>query len=384
MHNLRIRILHKLPTPYNDLLFRELSLAPEIDLKVHHLWKHASNRPWSVTLGEGYANRYMRPVAGIDWPFLREAIREKDALFIIGDWAHGPAIAALVVRVLLGYPVSVWADTPQEQLARPWPKRPLRRCFLRWLLRHLDIVFATGVPGVRTVCEMGAISDRVENLPCYVDLTAREKWAATSNSQERRNDLRQLVGCSEDALVVLMSGQCTTKKAFDVGLRAVAKVAERGTAKIGVLVAGTGPELATLKDIAAALGLEGRVAFLGWLNPQQMDDAYGAADVLLHPARYDPFPLVILEAMAWGLVVVGTKVCGSIEDRVDDGRNGFAVPPEDTEAMAAILQSLASDRQRRQEIGAKARLRAEAWPVERGVETIVQAARRVIAERQDR
>jgi glycosyltransferase involved in cell wall biosynthesis len=84
---------------------------------------------------------------------------------------------------------------------------------------------------------------------------------------------------------------------------------------------------------------------------------YQAADVYVHPARADTFPLMVLEALACGTPVIGTAVggvpeqissagfiAGSVGDSVRDGATGAVVPAGDAAALAAAIESFfASD-----------------------------------------
>jgi glycosyltransferase involved in cell wall biosynthesis len=79
-------------------------------------------------------------------------------------------------------------------------------------------------------------------------------------------------------------------------------------------------------------------------------------DVLVQPSRADNLPLAVLEAMAAGLPVVGARV-GGIPELVLDGETGIVVPPEDAQALAAALDSLARDRGRLAELGRRGRER---------------------------
>jgi glycosyltransferase involved in cell wall biosynthesis len=81
-------------------------------------------------------------------------------------------------------------------------------------------------------------------------------------------------------------------------------------------------------------------------------------DVLVQPSRADNLPLAILEAMAAGLPVIGTRV-GGIPELVVDGETGLLVEPERPEELAAALDSLAADRERRVELGRRGRERVQ-------------------------
>jgi glycosyltransferase involved in cell wall biosynthesis len=85
-------------------------------------------------------------------------------------------------------------------------------------------------------------------------------------------------------------------------------------------------------------------------------DPLASIDVLVQPSRADNLPLAILEAMAAGLPVIGTRV-GGIPELVVDGETGLLVDPERPEELAAALDSVAADPERRLELGRRGRER---------------------------
>jgi alpha-maltose-1-phosphate synthase len=89
-----------------------------------------------------------------------------------------------------------------------------------------------------------------------------------------------------------------------------------------------------------------------------MRGAFASIDVLVQPSRADTLPLSVLEAMAAGLPVIGTRV-GGIPEEVEDGVTGLVVEGESPEALAAALDSLAGNAERRRELGEAGRSRAE-------------------------
>lgn len=89
-----------------------------------------------------------------------------------------------------------------------------------------------------------------------------------------------------------------------------------------------------------------------------IDDLYSRAAVFVVPSHFDPLPLVLLEAMAYGLPTVSTPSCG-IPEVLLDGVTGFLVPIGDVDALAARLTELLLDPERAQEMGKAGRARVE-------------------------
>jgi glycosyltransferase involved in cell wall biosynthesis len=109
---------------------------------------------------------------------------------------------------------------------------------------------------------------------------------------------------------------------------------------VQLLVVGSPVQIDRFKAMATALGIRGRVHFLGTL--QDLGPAYVAANVLAHPTLEDSFAMVVLEAMAHGLPVVvsGPAHCG-ISAQLTDGVNALLlVNPQDADALRQALQSV--------------------------------------------
>lgn len=113
--------------------------------------------------------------------------------------------------------------------------------------------------------------------------------------------------------------------------------------------------LGELVDELTASGVE--VARPGHLSRREIPDVLRASDIHVVPSRWDePCPLTVLEGMASGLAVVVTAV-GGMPELIGDA--GVMVPREDEAALADALVDLVASPARREELGRRARLRAE-------------------------
>jgi len=136
-------------------------------------------------------------------------------------------------------------------------------------------------------------------------------------------------------------------------------------------VAGTGPDVETLRSLAAELGVSDSVRLLGWTEPDDHRALMKSADALIHPSPTpDPFPNAVLEGMAAGMVVFGSDVSGSALDRIDTGENGFIHRAGDVDDLAAQVAILLRDPGLASRMGPKAAARAAEWPLERGIQVI--------------
>lgn len=148
---------------------------------------------------------------------------------------------------------------------------------------------------------------------------------------------------------------------------------------VGLVVAGDGPYLATLRK-----RLEGLPAyFVGPQDDNRLTALYAGSDLLIFPSRTDTLAQVVLEAQASGLpALVSTE--GGAQEVMDDGVTGLALPAGDPARWAAEIDALLDDEPRRQRMGRTASQRAARCSVERTFEAFwdehVRAAREAAAK----
>ena len=107
-------------------------------------------------------------------------------------------------------------------------------------------------------------------------------------------------------------------------------------------VAGSGPELASLRALVASLGLAGAVEFAGRIDNTAMPALYLAADCALNTSTVDNMPISVLEAFASGVPMVSTAA-GGIPDLVADGVSGLLAPVGDDAALAQAVCRVLGD-----------------------------------------
>jgi glycosyltransferase involved in cell wall biosynthesis len=148
---------------------------------------------------------------------------------------------------------------------------------------------------------------------------------------------------------VVFAGRLVREKGLDVLIRAAREVDAE------FVICGDGRLLEPMRRLAARNGVAGRVAFRGWLGPEQLAEELANASVVVMPSRWpEPFGLVGIEALAAGRPVIASAT-GGIVDWLDDGVNGVCVAPGDTHELARALNGLLADPARQQAMGAAGR-----------------------------
>ena len=215
-----------------------------------------------------------------------------------------------------------------------------------------DLVIAATDDERRQLVELyGAVQDRVEVAPPGVD----HRVFAPGDRAAARRELR----LDPQRHVLLYVGRIQRLKGADLAVRTLAEL----DGDVSLLVVG-GPsgndgeaELASLRALAADLGLEGRVRFVPPQPHHLLMTYYQAADVCLVPSRTESFGLVALEAAACGTPVVAADV-GGLRSVVDDGHTGFLVEGRAPVDYAAPVDLLLSDLELARAMGTSALARS--------------------------
>ena len=120
---------------------------------------------------------------------------------------------------------------------------------------------------------------------------------------------------------------------------------------VSLTLVGDGKYRPALEELAAQLGVSGRITFTGWVSRQEMKMFYAESDVVVAPTlNVEPLGMVAIEAMSVGRPVIASRRGGFLETVVD-GATGILFEPGDHQALAWAVQRLAYDRNLRIEMG---------------------------------
>jgi len=193
------------------------------------------------------------------------------------------------------------------------------------------------------------------------------------SSPTQRQQLRQKYDYDQDTAIALFVGSGFQRKGLEQVLNALAINAQTNK-KWTLLVIGKDKNQAYFQKRCTQLGIAAQVHFLGVQTA--MHDWYGLADLLVHPAWYEPFGNIILEAMASGLGVICSENCGAAEF-MTSGKDGYIVQHHDDQQLAQCLAQCLVP-QHLQKLGQAARKTAEQYPTSRMIERFVAVYQKLL------
>jgi glycosyltransferase involved in cell wall biosynthesis len=171
---------------------------------------------------------------------------------------------------------------------------------------------------------------------------------------------REELGLPRDVFLAVTVGRLIKRKASD---RLLLALARPECSPVHMVVVGEGPELETLQDVAARLGVAGRVLFTGYVEEGRKWQILQCADAYVSASLHEGFGLVYLEAMAAGLPIVTTDHGGHL-DFLREGDTGYLVPAGDDATLARAIARLMADPGLRNRISEQNRARSASFTAE--------------------
>jgi glycosyltransferase involved in cell wall biosynthesis len=218
---------------------------------------------------------------------------------------------------------------------------------VRFTARHATIALATTAQTEERLRAIGCQS--IEILP-HAALDEQDVRKLQDVSERRAGPFR-----------IFSVGRMLHWKGFHLGLAAFAKLQE-AFPDSEYWIIGEGPEQAALKKLAGKLGVESSVTFLNQISRRAVLARIAECDVMLHPTLHDSSGWASVEAMACGRPVVCLDLAGpALQVDADNGCKVPAITPEQAiHDLAAALQMLASDPEKRLRMGRAARAKVTA------------------------
>lgn len=225
-----------------------------------------------------------------------------------------------------------------------WEPLPSRR---KEALVAADMVLAPSTyTAEKLQSAQGVAAGKIRILPWPVD-------ALMLRLSDRRSNLALPEGFPQGRVILTVGRWVAAEryKGADDMIRAMSQLLSSVPDARLVLV-GRGDDLPRLKDLAAELNLGASVRFFDRLSREQLAACYAHADLFALPSTGEGFGLVFLEAMAFGLPVVGAAA-GGVTDIIKDGVNGRLIPGKDTATLVRALDQLLRDGAVRTTLGKK-------------------------------
>jgi starch synthase len=284
------------------------------------------------------------------WSLQRELRRRGVGIILCQEYEYARFDVVTALGHLLGLPVFAtyqggnWQISRLEKLTRP---PAIRQC--------AGLIIGPNTEAARVQAEYRVAPDKIERLPNPLDLT---EWQPIPRAKAR-----EMLGLPLGARIAISHGRIDIfRKGLDLLLAAWSKLrAAHPDQDRRLILIGSGDDASKLRGM-----LDGRHdSSVLWIDRYIRDRPLmrrwlSAADVYVMASRHEGFPVAPLEAMACGLPVVATAVPGVVEIMGDQTPlPGIIAPIEDVSALASGLERLLDDIGLSQDLGFRARKRAQ-------------------------
>ena len=375
---------------YSSPIYQRLARDPRLEIMVAYCSMQGAQAgvdpgfgvevSWDTPLLEGYPwvhvpNRAPRPgigrFFGLFNPGLWKLIRDGkfDAVFVSGYFY---ATAWITIFAAKWYGVPILFTTEAHSL-RSWAtqskwKLRFKRLLVRRILSLGKVLLSVSSGAVEQLKALGFSKDRIVLSPYAVD----NAWWTARASEVNPAAVRRNWQIPVSARIVLF---CAKLQPWKGPLDLLEAFARANVPESYLVFAGDGPLRSRIEERARDHGISGRILFLGFVNQSQLPAVYRASDLLVLPSLYEPFGLVVNEAMLCGCPVAVSDRVGAKFDLVRQGENGCIFPAGDVDALAAVLTDILSDLDKRVRMSVAARTRMETWSPHEYVEGLVKAVK---------
>jgi glycosyltransferase involved in cell wall biosynthesis len=390
----RVLFVASHPVQYQAPLFRRLKAHPELDAKVAYCSLRGAEAgydpefeatvQWDVPLLEGYAWTHIpnrgsgaESFFGLRNPGLWELIRdgEFDAVVCYLIYARASFWISYLAARFSGAAFLFGTDAHSfaARDGRAW-KAAVKKVLWRRLFSLADQAMARSTRTRELLLAAGIPQNRITLVSSVVD----NEWWMTQSAGTDRAAVRASLHIPLNAPTILFCAKLQPwKRPMDV-LEAFGKLNQTQAV---LVFAGEGPLRQSLERRTEQMGLSSRVRFLGFVNQSRLPAVYAASDVMVLPSEYEPFGLVVNEALCCGCPVIASDRVGATQDLIRPLQTNFIFPCGDVENLAQALTEAFTEPALLKELGRRAVARMRTWSPEQYVAETVQAVRKAASDK---
>ena len=383
---LRVLAVSSHPVQYMTPIFRRMAKHPRLDLHVAYCslrGAEAGHDPefdtevkWDVPLLDGYEWTHVpnkgsgdEAFGGLNNPGIEKLIREGnfDAVACYTGYARKSFWIArkAAKKARAAFLFGADATSLDARDGSVW-KKWFKRAAWPLIFRMADQVIVPSSGTRELMRSLGIAEERITLTPYSVD---NDWWMAQAASVDRAAARRERgLGDGERAILICAKLQ-PWKRPMDL-LRAYAMARLENSR---LLFAGEGPQKAELAAEAERLGISDQVDFLGFVNQSALPALYKMVDLMVLPSAYEPFAVVVNEAMCCGCPVMVSDRVGAARDLVIPVTPDFVFPAGNVEALAEKLAESLRNPGRLQELKGAMTAHIKTWSPERNVDATVEA-----------
>lgn len=340
---MKIAVITSIKAPYRTLQFEEICKNKSIDMKVYYTKKGKEDRKWETIYSDKFKEIYLKNIKFFDRfgtlnTGLKDIVKSNDIIVLGGYEKPTYILLSLLCRLYKKKYIIIFDGICCSRLEYKENK-------FKWLLKNLVIKYSAAIWGNGTVSRryfnevFDYPTEKIYNQYLTVDGETIEKIGR--NRERIRIELRDKYGIESNEKVLHYSGRLVDVKNVENVVRAISEINNQ---KITLLITGDGVLRESLEKIAKELDV--KIVITGFIdNQEKLFEHYYLSDIFILPSKYEPWGLVVNEAMFAGLPVLVSNVCGCSLDLVANDKNGYIIDPLNINDISKKIKLLFEDSQ---------------------------------------
>ena len=294
---MKILFLSSIPSPYQIDFIRAMARESDIKISAYFLWNSKKNRNWKFDMDENMTVAGFGHKPADYLKFYRHVKKTRPEIIFIGGYRIPLFTLAVILARVNGIKVVLWLERPFERAGLfGW----LKRLYLKAKLKTPDAIIAIGGKAEKIYKKY---QRKTFNLPYSMDLEKYYKIERPSKAG--------------DGISFLFSGQFIERKNVLNLVKAFKSLRRRD---ITLNIIGSG-ELDG--QLAGEAEKDERVRILGFIDPAGLPGIFSGSDVFILPSYHDGWGLVVNEAMASAMPVIGTSRADAVHEFIRHKENGY-------------------------------------------------------------
>jgi glycosyltransferase involved in cell wall biosynthesis len=232
-----------------------------------------------------------------------------------------------------------------KEISYGYRLNPIYSLIIRSVLQLCDTHVLVSDAMIKYAHDAGSSNDKIAVIPNGIP---PRKFV----SEEKVNEVREKYGISPDEKILLTLSGMRPMKGLKYLLRAMPEILEENP-NTRLIMAAKGRYMTYLKSLISNLNMRHGVKFLGFVHEEEKIALIKLCDIFCLPSVFEPFGIVLLEAMQFEKSIVASNAGGPPEV-IENEKNGLLVPPKSPEAISKAINLLLADENLRTKLGKEA------------------------------
>jgi glycosyltransferase involved in cell wall biosynthesis len=327
---MKVLFISNIPSPYRLEFFKELGKYCELDVVFERETSSERDESWGQYKFENYNGKILHGIntgkdKALTLGIIKYLKRDYDVIVVANP---ATPVGIISIMYLKSHKKKYYIEGDGAQyVKRNFIKESLKKAVIKGAYGYLS----TSKSLDYYYMMYGAAKEKIYRYP-FTSVSASE-IQNIEELEEKKKKARLKMGIPSDVKMVLSIGRFDYIKGFDILIKSMKSIRSAQCYIIGGDV--TDEYLAVMEHENID-----NVVFSTFLTKDRLSDYYYAADIFVLPTRYDPWGLVINEAMAYGLPVISTDKCVAASELIEEGVNGYIVRAEDVDELAMRIHDL--------------------------------------------